>query len=151
MAKEKIGKQDKGNRYPEEQKLQVLEIYRSRNFNALQTEKETGIPRVTIRKWAKLFSVNDQRKKELDIIRKNIAKEVALADVDYISKASGIRMKVLEKLEIAVQGTKDVYKLVAIGKLVNEMLSDQGVSSKNTVNVFQHINETLIQNNETKT
>ena len=150
--KQALAKREIGSKYDVKEILRVLEVYKSAGYNCLEAEKLTGIARQTIRKWANKYSIDEQRKIELAKIQEEVTREMAKANVDYVSTAQNIRMRVLQKLETIVENTKDVYKLIAVGKLVNEILSDQNGVIKPTVNYFNQINETLlIQNNETKT
>ena len=129
--------------------LEILEIYRNNGYNACKTERDTGVTKDTIRKWAVKHGYDQKRKDELEKIREDVVKEMAVANVSYIETAQRIRMAVLEKLELKIPNTNSVHDLIKIGMFTNDVLSQQGGVTPPTVNFFNQINQKLIQNNIT--
>jgi len=134
-------------KYDLKSKLEVVELYRANDYNANKTERETGVSKVTIRKWHILLGCDQKRKNELESIREAVVKEVAIAKVNYVEVAQNMRMAILAKLEGKIADTNDINKLINIGRFVNEVLTAQGGVTPPTVNFFNQLNQQLIQNN----
>lgn len=102
--------------YTNEQKVAVLATLAANAGNISRTERETGVPRITIRKWLNDSSLNDHP----DIAtQKN-----ALVDA-YSAKIKSTREALLDRMATLAQTETDLFKVSGAFKIVSEAAAEQ--------------------------
>lgn len=102
--------------YTDDQRIAALAALAANGGNISQTARQTGIPRITLRKW-QASELNDLPE---------VASIKAELTGSFIEKARSARELILDRLVALAPEERDMFKLAGAFKIVNEAARLEG-------------------------
>lgn len=145
--------------YTDKQKAEALTVLAQNDFNLTRTEKETGISRITLRKWKnsdeyvcrKMREIHQKKSAVLLPIVGEKTAEEAVAPVrevvaEFKTRAKKVMMDGIDRMEILITSEKDITKVAYAIKTLSELTGETVSPDVPKGNFFWHVNQMLIQN-----
>lgn len=104
--------------YTEGQRVTALAALAANGGNISKTARQTGIPRITLRKW-QASELNDLP--EVATIKKEFAD-------DFMEKLKRTRSRLIDRIYTVAEHEQDIYKLSGAFKTVMDAASEQEVN-----------------------
>ena len=102
--------------YTTEQKISVLATLAANGGNISRTERETGVPRMTIRKWLNTPELNEHP---------DVATQKKALSEAYSGKIKRAREALLDRMTTLAETEQDLFKVSGAFKIVSEAASEQ--------------------------
>jgi hypothetical protein len=104
-------------------KVGILDILRRNSYNFAATEKETGVPCNTIRYWQHKHgpTVDEAVKEEVamaEVVIESLTK-METAQNKFIEKATKVKQKALEKIDLMIAKEKSMRNLIETVKVLH--------------------------------
>lgn len=145
--------------YTDKQKADALTILAQNNFNLMRTEKETGISRITLRKWKNsdeyvCRKMREIHKHKTDVLLPTVGEktaEEAVAPVrdmvaEFQSRAKKVMLDGVDRIEFLMTSEKDITKVAYALRTLSELTGVTAPADTPKGNFFWQVNQMLIQN-----
>lgn len=102
--------------YTNEQRIAVLATLAANGGNISRTERETGVPRITIRKWLNTPELSDHP---------DVATQKKTLSDAYSGKIKRAREALLDRMTTLAETEQDLFKVSGAFKIVSEAAAEQ--------------------------
>ena len=145
--------------YTDKQKAEALTILAQNDFNLTRTEKETGISRLTLRKWKDsdeyvCRKMREIHKNKTDVLLPVVGEktaEEAVAPVrdmvaEFQARAKKVMLDGVDRMEILISAEKDITKVAYALRTLSELTGTSVPADAPRGQFFMKVNQMLIQN-----
>lgn len=147
--KKPVRKKGKYVKYPMKFRMEALKILQANEYNYYKTSKEIGVSNTTIRKWHDHWGGVLDREEMTQKIAGAVTKNAAERQEGLLDTYYDLKVMILDRMKEIVKDEKNLDNLQKALKTLCEidgtLKAGPGEDQSKVVNIYEQINQTLIQ------